>query len=108
MTRYYIEPSAKNYVKGCRFLPFARNVSNKYGKLLLDTVTKTGLDALRTTSKKVAHKAAEATGEFIENKIADKTVKPKPVTDDISRRVTEITFPPEKKEEVPNELRQVL
>ena len=30
---------------------------------LLDTATKTGLDALQIASKKVAHKASEATGE---------------------------------------------
>ena len=38
----------------------------------------TGLDALKAASKKVVHKAAEATGEFIGNKkIADNIVKPK-------------------------------
>ena len=34
---------------------------------LLDT----GLDALKTASKKVVHRAAEATGEFLQNKIRD-------------------------------------
>ena len=29
----------------------------------------TGLDALKTASKKLVHEAAEATGEFLENKI---------------------------------------
>ena len=42
-------------------------------KELLDT----GLDALKTSSKNVVYKAAEATGEFIGNKIADNIVKPK-------------------------------
>ena len=42
-------------------------------KELLDT----GLDALKTSSKNVVLKAAEATGEFIGNKIADNIVKPK-------------------------------
>ena len=31
--------------------------------------TKTGLDAAKTASKKVVYKTAEATGEFIVNKI---------------------------------------
>ena len=58
----------------------------------------TGLDALKTaSSKRVAHKAAEATGEFIENKIAEKIVK----------LYGEIIIPPEKREEILNELRQV-
>ena len=56
-------------------LSFPRSLSNKYGKQLLDTATKTELDALKTASKNVGHKVAEALGEFIGNKIADKIVK---------------------------------
>ena len=56
-----------------------RNLSKKYGKQLLDTVTNTELDALKTASKKVAHKAAAATGQFMGKKTADKIVKPKPL-----------------------------
>ena len=52
---------------------------NKYGKQLLDVATKTGLDALKTASKKEVHKADEATGELMGNKIADKIVEPKTV-----------------------------
>ena len=40
-------------------------MSNKYGKQLLDTAAKAGLDDLKPTSKYVIHKAAEAAGEFI-------------------------------------------
>ena len=87
---------------------FAWNLSNKYGKQLLDTATKTGLDALKTASKKLVHKAAEATGEFIGNKIADKITKRKPVPDENSGDVEEIIIPPENREEILNELRQVL
>ena len=39
----------------------SQETSNKYGKQLLDTATKTGPDALITTSKKVAQKATEIT-----------------------------------------------
>ena len=53
-------------------LSFAINMSNKCGKQLLDAA----LDALKTSTKKVAHEKAEVTGEFIRNKIADKIVKP--------------------------------
>ena len=52
-------------------------------------------NALKTASK---NEAAEATGEFIGNKIPDKIVKP----------VEEMIIPPEKREEILNELRQVL
>ena len=71
MTRYSIEPRRRKYVRGYGFLSFARNLSKKYKNHLLDT----GLNALKTASRKVVHKAAEATGEFIGNKDADKTVK---------------------------------
>ena len=43
---------------------------DKYGEKLLDTTTKTELDAAKTTSKKVIHKIAKETGELIANKIA--------------------------------------
>ena len=76
MTRYYLEPRTRKYVKGYKFLSVVRNLCNKYGKQLLDTAAKTGLDALKTASQKVVHKAAEATGDFIGNKIVDKIVKP--------------------------------
>ena len=46
---------------------------------MLDATTKAEIDALKSASRKVAHKAAGTIGEFIRNKIADKIVKPKPV-----------------------------
>ena len=51
----------RKYIKGYRFLSFARNLSNRYEKQLLDTAAKTGLHALKLASKKVVHKAVEAT-----------------------------------------------
>ena len=47
MTRYSIEPRARKYVKKYGFSSFTKSLSNKYGKKLLDTVTKAGIDALR-------------------------------------------------------------
>ena len=40
MRRYSIEPRTIKYVKRYGFLSFRRNLSNKYGKQLLDTATK--------------------------------------------------------------------
>ena len=37
----------------------------------MDTATKTGLDAVKTASKKLVHKTAEATGQLIRNKVTD-------------------------------------
>ena len=79
---------------------FCKKFIQRYGKQLLSTAIKTELDAPKTASKKVAHKAAEATSEFIGSKIPDKFVKPK--------SVAEMIIPLEKREEILNELRQVL
>ena len=70
--RYSTEPRFRKYVKGYGFLSFAKNFGNKYGKKLMDTATKTGMDAAKTASKRVVQKTAEATGDLIENKTADK------------------------------------
>ena len=45
------------------------------------------VDALKTASKIVVHKAAEAIGEFIGNKIADKIVKSKSIIDENSSNI---------------------
>ena len=58
----------------------------------------TELAALKTASKKVVHKAAEATGEFLRNKIAEKIVKPKHVIDENPRNDEYIIILSEKKE----------
>ena len=70
--RYSTEPRFRKYVKGYVFLSFARKFKDKYGKKLMDTATKTGIDSAKPPSKRVAQKTAEATGDFIRNKIADK------------------------------------
>ena len=38
----------------------------------MDTATKTGIDAVKTASKRVVQKTTEATGDLIGNEIADK------------------------------------
>ena len=72
MMRYSIEPRFRKYVKGYSFLSFARNFGNKCGKKLMDAASKTGIDAAKIASKRVVQKTAEATGDLIGNKIADK------------------------------------
>ena len=59
--RYSIEPKFRKYVKGYGFLSFTKKCGNKYGKKLMDTATKTGIDAAKTTSKRIVQKTAEAT-----------------------------------------------
>ena len=70
--RYSTEQEFRKYVKGYGFLSFARKIGDKYGKKLMDTATKAGIDAAKTSSKRVIQKTAEATGDLIGNKIADK------------------------------------
>ena len=70
--RYQLGPKYRKYVQGYDFLSFARKFGDKYGKKLMDTATKTRIDAPKVASKRVVKKTAEATGDFIENKIADK------------------------------------
>ena len=72
MVRYSIKPRTRKYVKRNGFLSFAKNLSNKYEKKLLDTAKITVLDVAKTTSKKVVYKTAKATGDLIGNRIAEK------------------------------------
>ena len=66
--RYSTEPKFRKYVKRYGFLSFARKVGDKYGKNLIDTATKTGIDGAKTASKRLVQKTAEATGDLIGNK----------------------------------------
>ena len=54
--RYSPEPKYRKYVEGYGFLQFARKFGDKYGKKLMDTGTKTGIDAAKTASKRVVQK----------------------------------------------------
>ena len=54
--RYSTERRFRKYVKGYRFLSFARKFGYKYGKKLIDTATKPGMDAAKTASKRVVQK----------------------------------------------------
>ena len=70
--RYPTDLRFRKCVKGYCFLSFAKMIGNKYGKKLMDTATKTGMDAAKFVSKRVVQKTAKATGDLIGNKIADK------------------------------------
>ena len=70
--RYSIEPRDRVYVKGYGFMSFARSMSNKYGKKLVNAAKKSATDAIKTASKRSIQKTAEATGDLVGNKVADK------------------------------------
>ena len=101
---YSTETRFRKYVTGNGFLSFAKKFGNKNGKKLMDTATKTGIDDAKTASKRVVQKTAEATGDLIGNKIADKITsigKPKEKT----KKVEEIYIPPEKRQQIIDDLK---
>ena len=49
--RYLLEPKYRKYVQRYSFLPYARKFGDKYGKKLMDTATKTGIDATKLPLK---------------------------------------------------------
>ena len=63
----------------------------------MDTVTKTGIDAAKTASKRVVQKTAEATADLIGNKIANK-INSVGKSKERARKVEEIYIPPEKRQ----------
>ena len=127
--RYSIEPRDRIYVTGYGFLSFAKNIgrhankvaknlSNKYSQKLLDTAKKSTTDAIKTASKRGIQKTAEATGDLIGNKTADKktSVSNKKSTkelpnDETKEEDAEITthkkryLSPEEKQQIIDELR---
>ena len=113
--RYSIEPIDRICVKGYGFLSFAKNMgknlSNKYGQKLLDS-------AIKIASKKAIHKTAEATGDLIGNKSADKiTSVLKKSTKELQNSETEVDveratpkeryISPEERQQIIDELRLV-
>ena len=73
----------RRYVKGYGFLSFARilgthatkvtkNLNNKYGRRLADSAKKSATDAFKIASKRAIQKTAEATGDLVDNTIANK------------------------------------
>ena len=138
--RHSLKPEYRKYVKGYGFLSFARNFgdkyckklmntaiktsanfNSKYGKKLTDTAIKTGKDFATIAGKKIIHKSAEATGDLIGNKFADKitsmgrskelgsAVKPRSKKENdetnIMEETQEIYIPPEKRKQIIKDLK---
>ena len=133
--RYSVEPRERRYIKGYGFLSFAKNFSNKYGKKfmntaiktganfnskygkkLTDTAIKTGKDFATISGKNIVYKSAEATGDLIGNKIADKiTVKPSKKSQNEEMQSNEVNnemlkeryIPPKERQKIIDELRLI-
>ena len=114
--RYSIEPRDRVYLKGYGFMAFARSMSNKYGKKLVDTAKKSAADAIKTASKKAIQKTAEETGDLVGNKIADKitnvskkSTKKLPAIDEYVELTTQKKryISPEERQQIIDELRLI-
>ena len=87
-------------------MSFSRKCGDNYGKKLIGTATKTGIDAAKTASKRVVQKTAEATGDLIGNKIADKiTLSGKTKSKEKEKEEQEIYIPVEIRQQVIDDLR---
>ena len=72
----------------------------------MDTATKPGIDAAKTTSKRVVQKTAQATGDLIGNKIANKiTSISKPKEKEKTNKAEETYIPPKKRQQIIDDLR---
>ena len=119
--RCLIESRDRIYVKQYVLLSFAKNMgqslSNKYGQRLLDSAKKSTTDAIKTASRRAIQKTAEATGDLIGNKIADKITsvskKPSNNNKNNNNEDVEITahkkryMSPEERQQIINELRLI-
>ena len=114
--KYSLEPRDRIYLKGYGFMSFARTMSNKYGKKLVNTAKKSATDAVKAASKRAIQKTAEATGDLIGNKIADKITsfsKKKSNNDNNNNDDVELSthkkryISPEERQQIIDELRLV-
>ena len=87
----------------------AEKFGDKYGKNLKDTEEKTGLDAAKIASKRVVQKSAEARRDLIGNKIADKITllrkSKNKEKENEKNEVKEIYISPEKRQQIIDDLR---
>ena len=129
---YSLEPTHRRYVKGYGFLSFAKKFGDKYGKKLINTATKTGINAAKkfnekygkkivditkkeginfpkTAGKRIVEKSAEAAGDLIVNKIANKITSlgksKNKEKENETNEPEEIIIPPENRQQIIDELR---
>ena len=87
-----------------------KKVSNKYGRKILHKSMDAGKDFAKMAGKKVLTKNAEATGDMIGKKIADKITKSSRIKaqkedDRIMEETQELIIPREKREQIIRDLK---
>ena len=71
--RYSLEPRKRKHVEGHGFLSFVKKkCGDRSGKKTMNNATRKGIGTVKTTSKKVVQKTAEATRDLVGNKRAYK------------------------------------
>ena len=82
MPCYSVQPRDQIFIKSYDFslllkiwVKTSKNVSSKYSQKLLDHAKRSATDTLKTASKRAIQKTAEAAGDLIGNKIADKSTR---------------------------------
>ena len=87
-------------------MSFARKFGDKDSRKLIDTATKTRIDAEKTASERNVQKTAEATGDFIGNKIADKITSIGETKEKVKiNKPEEICILPEKRQQIIDDLK---
>ena len=61
---YSTAPRNRKFVEGYGFLLFARKCWDRYGKKLMDTTIKAGIDAAKTAPKRVVQKNSRSNRRF--------------------------------------------
>ena len=103
---YRTDNKVRRYVKGYGFMSLAKNLGNKYGKKIVSTTSKfnqnkygkIGNDFGKIAGKKILRKSAEATGDLIGSKIADKITSFKSIPKEKTEEDKEIIIPSGKRQ----------
>ena len=91
-------------------IDISKSMKKKYVQKILDNSFSAGKDFAKIAGKKVLTKSAEATGDLIGNKIADRITKStrnkaQKEDDRIMEETLEILIPPEKREQTIRDLK---
>ena len=105
--RYATESRDRKYVEGYGFLLFARNLaSSQLAKRAKDALVKQGKEAATNAGKRALCKTAEAIGNLVGQKIADKITKKSKVTKKPDQSVVQSVT--QQKEFSPEEIQKIL
>ena len=73
-------------------MTFARNLYKNHGKQIIEYCCRNRTRYCKNCFQKLAHEKAEATSELMENKLAEKVVKPKTVPYGNQKNLEKILF----------------